>query len=181
MNTTRYRIGFNELIEAKSRAEALALAKKLMFSENSYTIREANQAVVSARDVFLAIQKHIRDWHKEYLLLASFNTRQELMAVDVVSIGTLNTSLVHPREVFSCAIKHRAASVILVHNHPSGDLSPSEEDIAVTGRIAQAGKLLGILVTDHVVVSNTEYYSLLEHGQVNAFSAEHTAYELCTT
>ncbi|TLM97475.1 hypothetical protein FDZ73_24970, partial [bacterium] len=81
-----------------------------------------------------------------------------------VSIGSLNASLVHPRELFKNAIKKSAAALILVHNHPSGDPSPSREDIDVTRRLAEAGKLLGIEILDHVIIGDLKYVSLKEKG-----------------
>lgn len=88
------------------------------------------------------------------------NARHEVMRRILCSRGTLNASLVHPREVFRPAIIASAAAVILVHNHPSGDPEPSEEDIALTGRLVQAGRILGIEVLDHVIVAKRGYVSL---------------------
>ena len=84
----------------------------------------------------------------------------------VISIGSLTASVVHPREVFKAAIQHTAASMILVHNHPSGDPTPSKEDIATTRRIVEAGKLMDIPVLDHIILGNNKYISLKEKGVI---------------
>ena len=88
------------------------------------------------------------------------NARNEVLKKDVVSVGTLNASLVHPREVFYPAIKHSAARVILVHNHPSGNPTPSEDDIKLTKRLIYAGEILGIEILDHIVVSKNDFFSM---------------------
>lgn len=92
--------------------------------------------------------------------------RHRLIAEEEVSVGTLTASLVHPREVFRAAIGARAAALVLVHNHPSGDPAPSAEDHAVTGRLADAGRLLGITVVDHVIVARGGHYSFREAGKL---------------
>lgn len=84
----------------------------------------------------------------------------------VVSVGTLSESIIHPREVFAGALLTYSSSLILVHNHPSGILTPSRDDLAATTRIAKAGEILGIPLTDHLIVSDTDYYSMHEHGEI---------------
>ncbi|MCC6348390.1 MAG: DNA repair protein RadC [Candidatus Eisenbacteria bacterium] len=96
------------------------------------------------------LTKHAR----EHFLVVLLNARHEVDAVETVSIGSLNASIVHPREVFKPAILASAASVVLVHNHPSGDPEPSEEDLAITKRLVEVGELLGIGVLDHVIVAS---------------------------
>ena len=85
----------------------------------------------------------------------------------MVFIGTLNQSLVHPREVFADAIGDRAAGVICVHNHPSGNIQPSREDIAVTKKLVEAGKIIGIRIMDHVIIGKTSYFSFQAEGLLN--------------
>ena len=97
---------------------------------------------------------------REHFLVVLLNARHEVEAVETVSIGSLNASIVHPREVFIAAIRASAASVVLVHNHPSGDPEPSEEDLAITKRLVQAGELVGIAVLDHVIVATRGVVSL---------------------
>lgn len=102
----------------------------------------------------------IRDKKKEHFVVFYLNARNEILSRDFVSIGTLNASLVHPREVFKPAIEQSASSVIFVHNHPSGDPAPSEDDIKLTKRLVSAGEILGIEVLDHIIISKTDFISM---------------------
>lgn len=102
---------------------------------------------------------------KEHFAVLCLDTRNNLV-VDEVSIGTLNASLVHPREVFNQAILRHASHVIVAHNHPSGDPTPSKEDVITTKRLVEAGKILGIAVADHIIVTNNAYFSLKERGMI---------------
>lgn len=101
---------------------------------------------------------------KEHFVVFYLDSRNQEIARETVGIGTLNESLVHPREVFEPAVRHSAAGVIIAHNHPSGDPDPSEEDRRVTARLAEAGKLLGIDLVDHVVIVRTGFRSFRELG-----------------
>ncbi|PZN11013.1 MAG: JAB domain-containing protein, partial [Bacillota bacterium] len=94
------------------------------------------------------------------------NTRHYVVGVELISIGTLNGAMVHPREVFRAAIRRGAAALILAHNHPSGDPTPSPEDVQVTRRLVEAGRLMGIDVLDHVIIGDNRYRSLRELGMV---------------
>ncbi|MBS6500665.1 MAG: DNA repair protein RadC [Clostridium sp.] len=102
---------------------------------------------------------------REKLLLCCLNTKNEPNSLNIVSIGSLNSSIVHPREVFKLAILSNSASIILFHNHPSGDTNPSKEDINITKRIKEAGKIIGIDLIDHIILGDNERYtSLKEKG-----------------
>jgi len=101
---------------------------------------------------------------KEHFLTIHLNARHVPLLLDVVSVGTLSASLVHPREVFRRAIRECAAAVAFVHNHPSGDPTPSSHDREITSRLADVSKLLGIRLLDHVVVGDTSYVSFVEQG-----------------
>ncbi len=103
---------------------------------------------------------------KEELRVAFLDTKSRLLADAVLSVGTVNSSLVSPREIFLEALKFRAVGLILIHNHPSGDPEPSREDILVTRRTAEAGKLLGIAVEDHIIIGDHCYISLKERGML---------------
>lgn len=116
------------------------------------------------QDVVKAIRARIQDKAKEHFKLILLNTRNKIIGISTVSIGTLNTSLVHPREIFKEAIIHNAASVVLAHNHPSGDTEPSENDLTITKRLAEAGKILGIEVLDHIIVTKAGFFSFKEKG-----------------
>lgn len=108
--------------------------------------------------------KDIRDNKKEHFVTFYLDTRNQEIKRDIVSIGTLNYNLVHPREVFEPAVKNLAASIILAHNHPSGCLEPSDEDLSLNKRLIQAGKLLGIEVLDHVIVTRDAFSSFKQRN-----------------
>lgn len=99
---------------------------------------------------------------KEYFCVFMLNTQNQIISREIISIGTLNASLIHPRESFRTAILKNAASIIIVHNHPSGSLEPSAEDIKVTKRLQDVGKLIGIEVLDHVIVTAESHTSFKE-------------------
>ena len=105
-------------------------------------------------DVVAFIGRKLRREQREHFLVLLLNARHEVIGRETVSIGSLNASIVHPREVFLPAILHSAASVVLVHNHPSGDPEPSEEDLSITRRLVEVGELVGIGVLDHVIVAS---------------------------
>jgi DNA repair protein RadC len=111
-------------------------------------------------DVASFVGPRLRGEQREHFLVLLLNARHEVIGRETVSVGSLNASIVHPREVFKPAITASAAAVILVHNHPSGDPEPSEEDLAITKRLAEAGELLGIQVLDHVIVAKRGVVSL---------------------
>lgn len=119
--------------------------------------------LLSPQDVFDNL-KDIRVSKKEHFVVFFLDSRNQEIKREVISIGTINASLVHPREVFEPAVKYLAVQVILAHNHPSGDLEPSEEDLTVNKRLVEAGKLLGIEVLDHIIVTKDSFISFKEKG-----------------
>ena len=122
-----------------------------------------NNIYLKPRDIWDELRE-IRDSKKEHFVSFYLDTRNQEIHKEIISIGTLNLSLVHPREVFEPAIRNLAASIIVAHNHPSGYIEPSNEDIKTTKRLAEAGKLLGIELLDHVIVSRNGYTSMKEKG-----------------
>ncbi|MBW2373874.1 MAG: DNA repair protein RadC [Deltaproteobacteria bacterium] len=118
-------------------------------------------------DLYHHFRARLRDARTEQFLVVLLDGRHRVMRTEPVSRGTLTASLVHPREVFRPAIREAAAAVALVHNHPSGDPTPSREDREITARLARAGDLLGIRVLDHVVVAEGGYHSLREDGDLS--------------
>ncbi len=112
------------------------------------------QAADAARIIHVCMVKAGALLDRENFMLLSLNVRGKPVGFDVLSVGTLSASLVHPRELFVLAIQHRAATVIIAHNHPSGETGPSDEDYAMTDRLVQAGKLLGIPVIDSIVIGH---------------------------
>ncbi len=124
---------------------------------------ERNQ-ICSPRDVFELVRGIVQDADREYFLAITLDTKNRVTGVNVVSIGDLNSSLVHPREVFKLAILASAAAIIVAHNHPSGDATFSAEDKEVTRRLTEAGKILGIEVLDHIVIGDGTWASMKEQG-----------------
>ncbi len=123
-------------------------------------------AKVTKPDDILPLVAHLREKRQEHFCCITLNGAGEVLGNRIVTVGLLNHSLVHPREVFADAITDRAASVICVHNHPSGSLEPSPQDIAITTQLKEAGALVGIQLIDHVIVTKTGYVSLRERGLV---------------
>lgn len=113
----------------------------------------------SPENIYYYLKEKIGKEIKEHFIILFFDTQNKLI-IDDVSTGTLNASLVHPREVFNKAIRHNASHVVVAHNHPSGDHAPSKEDIETTKRLVQAGNIIGITLVDHIVVSKNGYTSL---------------------
>ena len=101
---------------------------------------------------------------REVFVAVLIDTRNQVLGINTVSIGSLSSSIVHPREVFKAAILMGAANIILAHNHPSGDPSPSKEDIEITRRLTKAGEILGIEVLDHLILTDTGFLSLKKEG-----------------
>lgn len=118
--------------------------------------------LLSPQDVWEEL-KDIRNNKKEHFVIFFLDARNQEIKREIISVGSLNTSLVHPREVFEPAIRHLAAQVIVAHNHPAGDPSPSQEDSIITKQLVDAGKLLDIEVKDHVIVDKTSLFSFKEH------------------
>ena len=120
----------------------------------------------SAADATKIFRQHIGENinKQEHFLVTALDGASNIIYTKTIHIGTLNQSLVHPREVFSDAILHRAAGIIICHNHPSGTLDASRADIAITNRLKEASKLLGIELLDHVIITAGGYYSFSEEG-----------------
>ncbi len=127
---------------------------------------QPGQTYRSSTDAFCHFHERLCDYRKEVFLALLLDTKNRLIREVQISEGSLNASIVHPREVFSPALKESAAAVLFVHNHPSGDPTPSREDIEITSRLKQAGDLLGIRVLDHIIIGNGAYISLADRGEL---------------
>lgn len=123
-------------------------------------------AVLKPGDVYTIVKSKIAQQSKEHFIVLSFDVRNRFLGSDTIGVGILNANLIHPRETFEAAIRRHAAQIIISHNHPSGDCTPSDEDIEITKRLMEAGHVLGIEVLDHVIVSEQGYFSLKDHGVV---------------
>lgn len=120
--------------------------------------------IKSPEDVFKLVEPEFRHLKKEHFICIFLDTKNGIIGKETVSIGCLNASIVHPRELFRGAIKRSCASIICAHNHPSGNAEPSPEDIDITKRIAEAGAIIGIDVLDHIVIGNFNFVSMKERG-----------------
>lgn len=108
----------------------------------------------------------LKDEQKEKFIVVCLNSANRIIKYEVISVGTLNSSVVHPREVFSVAIENLSASILLIHNHPSGSIEPSKEDIAITKKLVESGIILGIPVFDHLIIGENKYLSFIEKGLI---------------
>jgi DNA repair protein RadC len=115
-------------------------------------------------DVIKAVKPMIADQNKEFFIALYLNTKNGIIKQEVVSVGSLNANVVHPREVFRTACLVSASSIIVAHNHPSGDPMPSREDIELTKKLAEAGKIMGIELLDHVILGQDRNYGFQENG-----------------
>jgi DNA repair protein RadC len=122
--------------------------------------------VRSPQDVCSLVMEEMCYLDREHFRVVILNTKNQVLAVETISVGSLNSSLVHPREVFKPAVLKSAAAVILLHNHPSGDATPSSEDLEITRRLAEAGKLIGIEVLDHIIIGDHVFTSLKEKAVI---------------
>jgi DNA repair protein RadC len=116
------------------------------------------------KDVARLARSSVKDWRKECFFTLYLDSRNRLIGQTEVSVGCLDTTLAHPREVFEKAIRAGAAAIVVVHNHPSGDPTPSDDDIRLTRRLSEAAKILGIRLLDHVVVGREGHYSFRAHA-----------------
>jgi DNA repair protein RadC len=152
----------NDLINIKGLGKAKAAEILACFEIGKRFLLKKNRHIMyKPKDVWNALTD-IRSSKKEQFVVFFLDAKNEEIIREIISIGTLTASLVHPREVFEPAIKRNAASIILAHNHPSGNLDPSDADIEVTEKLIQGGKLLGISVIDHVIVTAQGYQSIKE-------------------
>jgi DNA repair protein RadC len=150
-------------IEGIGLAKACQIAASFELARRRLTKRRV--CIQKAEDV-LPLISHIADKKQEYFVCISLNGANEVIGNRIVTVGLLNTNQVHPREVFADAISERAAYVILAHNHPSGVLKPSPDDIATTRQLIDAGKIVGISVLDHIIISNSGHLSLKQKGLI---------------
>jgi DNA repair protein RadC len=154
---------FHEL-EDEFRNQVPAMKMLAMFEifrrANKLTRKGYKASIKTAKDVYSYFVDELQEKNKEFFYALLLDTKNKIIGEELISVGTLNSSLIHPREVFNPAIKASANSIILVHNHPSGDCEPSEEDEKMTKKINEGGDLLGIKVLDHVIIGNDDFKSM---------------------
>ncbi|MGB9678710.1 MAG: RadC family protein [Thermoanaerobacteraceae bacterium] len=149
-------IGIAKAVKLKA---ALELGRRLMAYSSNY-----NFTIKSPEDVINLVMDDMRYLNKEHFKIIMLNTKNRVIAIETISVGSLNSSIVHPREVFKAAIERASSSIILVHNHPSGDPTPSKEDLDVTKRLFEGGNILGIKVLDHIIIGDGKGISFKEKG-----------------
>ena len=150
-------------IEGVGLAKACQIMAAIEFAKR-FLIKEGIK-IKNTEDV-VNLTRELKDKKQEYFLSLTLDGASNLIQKRTVFIGTLNHSVVHPREVFADAISDRAAGIIFVHNHPSADISPSKEDIAITRRLIETGKIVGIEVIDHIIVSRNGHFSFQAEGML---------------
>ncbi|MFH1646874.1 MAG: DNA repair protein RadC [Chloroflexota bacterium] len=147
-----------------AKAAQIMAAVELSSRIDGYSESTGKTVVQTPEDVASLVRGRLRDKKKEYFLAILLDTRNCLIRVAEVSVGSLDSSIVHPREVFKEAISASAASVIFVHNHPSGDTEASQDDVNLTKRLAEAGEIVGIDVLDHIIIGGRSHVSLKRDG-----------------
>jgi DNA repair protein RadC len=139
---------------------AVELAKRV----DGYSESAGKKPLKTPEDMVAVVQGRLKEKKKEYFLAILLDTRNQLIRVAEISVGSLDSSIVHPREVYKEAITASAAAVVFVHNHPSGDTEASADDIALTKRLFQAGEIVGIDVLDHIIIGGKSFTSLKRRG-----------------
>jgi DNA repair protein RadC len=152
-------------IKGIGRVKAIQIKALLEFSKRvACFVPQEGYTVKSPVDVAQLLMEEMRYLKQESFRIILLSVKNHVIKQAVISVGSLTASIVHPREVFAEAIRHSSASIILAHNHPSGDPTPSREDIETTERLCEAGKILGISVLDHIIIGNGKFISLKEKG-----------------
>ena len=144
------------LAKATQLKAVFEVGRRVSTQTPSYKSRELNDP----EKVYRLLKNKLKDYHKEHFYIIPINSRN--FSIAEISIGSLNASIVHPREVFAEAIKNKAASVIFAHNHPSGDPEPSEDDLIITKKLVESGKILGIEIIDHIIITKSKFFSFKE-------------------
>ncbi len=155
-------LGLTELMNIKGIgiAKACKIIAAFELSKRVNGGRICEKVINSASDIADYYMEKLKDKKKEYFIAVFLDSKNKIIKDEVISIGTLNSSLVHPREVFKEAIKNSANAIILVHNHPSGDCRASSEDLEITEKMKEAGDMVGIKVLDHIIIGSDRYEGL---------------------
>ena len=143
-------------------AKRINIVSIKMVKEASFLYQ--TRTISSPKDAYEMIKEQLEGLDREQFIIACLNTKNEPTNITVVSVGSLNKAIVHPREIFKTAILSNAASIMAFHNHPSGEITPSQQDIQLTNRLYEAGELLGIKLLDHLIIGDGTFTSLKEKG-----------------
>lgn len=153
-------ITYDELSRIKGMGQAKTSEIIALFELGKRYLMPADHPIIRSTDDAVAQLGNIKDKKQEYFVVLTLDGANRLISNTIVFQGTLNQSLVHPREIFAKAIEDRAASIIVAHNHPSGSVEPSDDDISITQKLREAGELLGIRVLEHIIVAKEAYRSI---------------------
>jgi len=159
-----HEVTFSELKKIHGLGETKSLEIIACFELGKRFLKDKKTALILSPKNVWEEMKDVRGNKKEHFVVFYLDTRNQEVAREIVSVGTLNANLVHPREVFEPAVKNLASQIVVSHNHPSGNSQPSDDDLEVTQRLREAGKILGIELLDHVIVTEKGFLSLKEDG-----------------
>lgn len=152
-------------IDGIGTAKAAQIAAAFELGRRANHVSNVNRVKIKEPiDIFNILSVQMKNLDREHFYAMLLNTKNHVLGVVQISIGTLNASLVHPRELFKDAIKQSANAVVLAHNHPSGEKQPSREDIDLTKRLREVGDLIGIQIIDHLIITETDFFSFKENG-----------------
>lgn len=160
------RLSLAEIKQHMTPAQAEAIKAALDLAKRLKTTQAPKTPIISSPDAAAELFDHIKYERVEYFLAAYLNTKNHVIKIETISIGSLNATIVTPREVFAAAIAHRASAVIVAHNHPSGDPTPSRPDIDMTKQLIDAGNIIGIDVLDHIIIGHNGYTSFKDQGLI---------------
>lgn len=161
----------------KAKATQIMAACELATRISRDRSEEFRTAVRSADDLGKILTDRQKWYNKEVFEIVLLDTRNQIIRISQVSVGTLDQSLVHPREVFEEAVRSYCASIVLCHNHPSGDPTPSSDDIRTTERLIQAGVIMGIEITDHIITGKDSFYSMYKQGDLARLKKRKTIFD----
>lgn len=152
---------YDQLIKIKgiNQAKACTILAAIELVKRTLKVKDDTLPIIKSVDDVVAQAVYMRDKIREHLMVIYLNARHEMIFKKPMFVGTLNANIVHPREIFAEALRQNAASIILVHNHPSGNSDPSQNDLAITKRMTEAGRLMGIEVLDHIIITKAKAFS----------------------
>ena len=161
-------VSYQELknIRGVGSTKAVQILAAIELGRRLFKEKQEKEVFINSPEEVVKEVEHIKENKKENFICLYLDARNKLIYKETVSIGTLNANLVHPREVFEPAVRNLAAQIIVVHNHPSGDPEPSEDDLEITKRLMESGKILGIELIDHLIITKERFFSFKEKGLI---------------
>lgn len=162
-------ITYQDLIQIKGIKEAKAISLLAAIELGKRLVKPKlakKNKITNAEDIYALFRSKIINLKQEKLFAVFLNTKNEIIKSEVIFMGTQNKSITHPREIFHAAIKNSAVKILLLHNHPTGDVTPSKEDILFTKKIKEVGELMQIPLIDHIIISETTFFSFFDHQMI---------------